>query len=98
MIVTVQKGAAATYAVNFQRHTAYMNWDNTALTAQYYKGLKNFVKDKISRSEWLSTLVKMIKKSVIIDNWVYERFMKKSQKNYVSLKVNKSHKSTQYNN
>ena len=40
----------------------------------------------------------MIKKSVIIDNWVYKRSMEKSQKNYVSLKVNKSHKSTQYNN
>ena len=94
----VQKGAAVTYAVNFQRHAAYMNWDDTALTAQYYKGLKNFIKDKISCSEWPSTLVKMIKKSVIIDNWAYKRSMEKSQKNYVSLKANKPHKSTQYNN
>ena len=94
----VQKGAAVTYAANFQRHAAYMNWDNTALTAQYYKGLKNFIKDEISRSERPSTLVKMIEKSVIIDNCVYKRSMEKSQKNYVSLKVNKSHESTQYNN
>ena len=94
----VQKEAAVTYAVNFQRHTAYMNWDDTALTTQYYKGLKNFIKDEIFHSERSSTLVKMIKKSVIIDNWVYERSMKKSQKNYVSLKVNKPCESTQYNN
>ena len=94
----VQKGAAVTYTVNFQRHTVYMNWDDTALTAQYYKGLKNFIKDKIFCSEWLSTLVKMIKKSVIIDNRAYKRSMEKSQKNYISLKANKSHESTQYNN
>ena len=94
----VQKGAAVTYAANFQRHTAYMNWDNTALTAQYYKGLKDFIKDKIFCSEWPSTLAKMIKKSVIIDNRAYKRSMEKSQKNYVSLKADKSHKSTQYNN
>ena len=94
----VQKEAAVTYTANFQRHTAYMNWDDTALTAQYYKGLKNFIKDEISHSERPSTLVKMIEKSVIIDNCVYKRSMKKSQKNYVSLKVKKPCESTQYNN
>ena len=94
----VQKGAAVTYAANFQRHAAYMNWDDTALTAQYYKGLKDFIKDEISRSERPSTLVKMIEKSVIIDNRVYKRFMEKSQKSYISPKANKSHESTQYNN
>ena len=94
----VQKGAAATYAANFQRHAAYMNWDDTALTTQYYKGLKDFIKDEISCSERPSTLAKMIKKSVIIDNRAYERSMKKSQKNYVSLKANKPCESTQYNN
>ena len=62
----VQKEAAATYAANFQRHTAYINWDNTALTAQYYKDLKDFIKDEIFCSERLSTLAKMIEKSVII--------------------------------
>ena len=94
----VQKGAAVTYAANFQRHAVYMNWDDTALTAQYYKGLKNFVKDEISCSERPSTLVKMIEKSVIINNRAYKRSMEKSQKNYISLKANKSHESTQYNN
>ena len=94
----VQKGAAATYAANFQRHAAYTNWDNTALTAQYYKGLKDFVKDKISRSERPSTLAAMIEKSVIIDNQAYERSMEKSQKNYTPPKANKPCKNTQYNN
>ena len=94
----VQKGAAATYAANFQRHAAYMNWNDTTLTAQYYKGLKDFIKDEIFCSEWPSTLVKMIEKSVIIDNCVYKRSMEKSQKSYVLPKVNKPHESTQYNN
>ena len=94
----MQKGVAATYAANFQRHTAYMNWDDTALTAQYYKGLKDFIKDKIFCSEQSSTLAKMIEKSVIIDNCAYKRFIEKSQKNYISLKADKPCESTQYNN
>ena len=94
----VQKGAAVTYAANFQRHATYTNWDDITLTAQYYKGLKNFIKDEISHSERPSTLAKMIEKSVIIDNRAYKRSMEKSQKNYVSLKANKPHESTQYNN
>ena len=94
----VQKGAAATYAANFQRHAAYMNWDDTALTAQYYKGLKNFIKDDIFCSERPSTLAKMIKKSVIINNRAYERSMEQSQKNYIPLKADKPCESTQYNN
>ena len=94
----VQKGAATTYATNFQKHAAYINWDNTALTAQYYKGLKDFVKDKISRSERPSTLAAMIEKSVIIDNWAYKRSMEKSQKNYLPPKANKPRENTQYNN
>ena len=94
----VQKGAAAMYAANFQRHAVYMNWDDIILTAQYYKGLKDFIKDEIFCSERPSTLVKMIEKSVIIDNCAYKRSMEKSQKNYISLKANKPCESTQYNN
>ena len=94
----VQKGAAATYAANFQRHTAYMSWDDTALTAQYYKGLKNFIKDEVFYSEWLSTLAKVIEESVIVDSQACERSVKKSQKSYISLKANRPCESTQYNN
>ena len=40
----------------------------------------------------------MIEKSVIINNRVYKRSMEKSQKSYISPKVNKPCESTQYNN
>ena len=33
-----------------------MNWDNTALTAQYYKELKNVIKNKILCTELSDTL------------------------------------------
>ena len=38
--------AAAIYTVNFQRLNMYINWDDTVLTAQYYKELKNIIKNK----------------------------------------------------
>lgn len=46
-----QRGSAATYTAEFQQHSGKTDWDNTALKAQYYWGLKDHVKDEIARSE-----------------------------------------------
>lgn len=67
-----QKGAAATYVTTFQRLTAATEWEDLALTAQYYKGLNDKVKDKITCGKHSDTLHKMIKQAIVIDNQVYE--------------------------
>ena len=43
-----QKGAAATYTAAFQVLTVTTEWGDATLSAQFYKGLKNNMKDKIT--------------------------------------------------
>jgi hypothetical protein len=43
------------------------------LTDQFYKGLKDVVKDDIARGERLDTLQRMISVVIKIDNRLYER-------------------------
>ena len=51
-----QKKAALIYAVCFQKVLFNLNWDNTALVKQFYRGLKKVVKNNIAREEWSTIL------------------------------------------
>jgi len=46
-----QKGPASSYAAEFQQYANRTQWDNAALTAQFYQGLKDCVKDNIVRGD-----------------------------------------------
>lgn len=72
-----QRGSAATYTAQFQQHMGKTDWDDSALKALYYEGLKDHVKDEIVRSGRPNTLHKMIEKAIEIDNRAYERSMEK---------------------
>jgi hypothetical protein len=43
-----QKGLAVVYTAEFQQHAPLTNWGDKAIYNYYYKGLKDYVKDKIS--------------------------------------------------
>ena len=45
-----------------------MEWDDDALTAIYYKGLKDPVKDELSRDEIPKDMDKIVEKAIRIDN------------------------------
>ena len=55
-----QKRAASIYAVWFQKVLFNLSWENAALAEQFYRGLKNVIKNDIAREEWLTTLQNMI--------------------------------------
>jgi len=46
-----QKGAAISYAAEFQAHSFKTGWNNDFLKAQFYKGLKDTVKDDMLHME-----------------------------------------------
>ncbi|TAQ86995.1 hypothetical protein B7494_g4699 [Chlorociboria aeruginascens] len=71
-----QKGSAATYTAEFQRDALRTKWNDAALCAQYYKGLKDKVKNEIAREGKPTELIAMIKKATDIDNRLYERDLK----------------------
>ena len=63
-----QKGSAVSYSVSFQHIAANTEWDDVALISQFYRGLREEVKDEIVRTDRSENLTKMIIRAVIIDN------------------------------
>jgi hypothetical protein len=54
-----------------------VDWGEKALIAQYYRGLKDTVKDEMARSDRPDDLEDTIKIAVRIDNRIYERALEK---------------------
>ena len=55
-----QKRAALMYVIWFQEVSFNLSWGDAALAEQFYKSLKNIVKNDIVWEEWSMTLQKMI--------------------------------------
>ena len=51
-----QKKTASMYTVQFQEILFNLSWDDAALTEQFYRNLKNIVKNNIVWEEQLTTL------------------------------------------
>jgi hypothetical protein len=71
-----------TYAQDYSAHliriSAHLNWGDEALLAKYYDGLKEDIKDEISRKEdEPEDLYAMIELSIKIDNRLFERKLQK---------------------
>ena len=66
--------SVAQYSSEFQRIVSVLQWDEKALIFNYYTGLKDNVKDEISRSGRPETLNELILLSTKIDGRIYERY------------------------
>jgi hypothetical protein len=74
-----QTGSVATYVSNFRRIMSYLQWNNAALTSQFYIGLKDHVKDEFARTGKPIVLEDMMETSITIDNRYYDRQLEKKQ-------------------
>ena len=63
-----QRGSAHSYTAKFQQIASFLKWGDSALSYQYYKGLKDNIKDCISNQEQPSSLNKLINMAIQIDN------------------------------
>ncbi|ELR02084.1 hypothetical protein GMDG_05244 [Pseudogymnoascus destructans 20631-21] len=63
-----QRGSAVAYTAEFQQHATLTNWGDEAICDQFYAGLKDHVKDEISRSDKPDDLREMIELAQKIDN------------------------------
>ena len=68
-----QTGSAADYASKFQQLAAQTQWGAVPLVAQFYKGLKDRVKDDVAQVNRPSQLQSMITLAIQIDDQQYER-------------------------
>ena len=67
-----QKGSATYYTTEFQKQSNSTNQSNNSLWAQYYEGLKDDIKDNITRDKQPSSLDKMIVAVIKIDTCLYK--------------------------
>ena len=72
-----QKGSAANYSTEFQRLSFHTGYDDEALKRSFYKGLKDKVKDELSRIDEPQNLTYLAKTSIKIDKHQYQRRMEK---------------------
>lgn len=68
-----QSGSTGRYSIEFQRIAAKLDWNDEALMVQFYKGLREDVKDDLSREPRPDDLAKYIELATKIDNRLYER-------------------------
>ena len=56
------------YITAFQSITAEIEWNVSTFTAQFYKELKNVIKNEITHMNRLTTLHAMISKTIMLNN------------------------------
>jgi hypothetical protein len=54
-----------------------VGWNDKAKMAQFYRGLKDVIKDELARQEKAETLHDLMEQAVRIDTRVYERSLEK---------------------
>ena len=74
-----QDGSAVTYAAEFQWITALTEWEDLFLNSMFYWGLKEAIKNEISRSDRPEELQDLINKAISIDGWMHEHQMKRKK-------------------
>ncbi|RXK39408.1 hypothetical protein M231_03361 [Tremella mesenterica] len=68
-----QTGSATSYATEFQRHAAYLNWNDEALRHNFFDGLKDDVKDKILTPNNFKTFGDLVNNSIKWDDLLFQR-------------------------
>ena len=73
LIKLKQKGSASKYTVYFKQLTIYISWREDALISQFYKGLKEDVKNEISKMDQSDDFAKYVAIAVCIDNCLFKQ-------------------------
>lgn len=74
-----QRGSATSYLADFRRYSVLVKWNDEAKMSQFYKGLKETIKDEIARGDRPKDLEKMIEQAIKIDTRLFERGIEKNQ-------------------
>ena len=72
-----QKGSAANYTADFQRVAFNTGFDEVAMRAAFYRGLKEEIKDELLHSDPATDFPSLVKLAVDIDERLYHRKMER---------------------
>ena len=74
MLLTLrQKNLAAQYATKFQRYTTQTSQNDNLQIDQFYKGLKDYIKDELACVDKLDTFKELIELAIRINRRLYKR-------------------------
>ena len=83
-----QNSSVSLYATEFTKLSGFLQWNDAALCAQFYRNLKSKIKDELSTMEKPSDLKKLIDICIRIDHRLYERHLERKlefpSQNYVN--------------
>ena len=75
-----QRGSASAYLADFMRHAVLVKWNDEAKAAQFYRGLKENVKDELSRIGKPATFQDLQDAAIRIDTRLFERQVEKGDR------------------
>lgn len=73
-----QTGAASLYAAEFRRLALSLGWGVKALRHRFVKGLKEELKDELSRNDPIEDFDALVERVVVLDNRLFQRRLQKT--------------------
>ena len=75
-----QKGSVTSYLAEFMRYAVLVKWNDEAKAAQFYRGLKDAIKDELSRVGRPANLKDLEAAAIRIDTRLFERLVEKGER------------------
>ena len=63
--------------------SAKTEWNDDTLVAIYYKGLKDYIKDKLLKNKASRDMKEIVKKAIKIDGYLKERRIEKRNQDFI---------------
>lgn len=76
-----QRGSASTYGTEFARYAVLVKWNDEAKAAQFYRGLKDIIKDKIAEIGRPKAYQELYDMAIRIDTRLFERQIERGDRN-----------------
>lgn len=89
-----QNNSVSLYATEFSRLSTQLGWNEAALCAHFYRGLKPNIKDQLALIDRPTELQRLMELSIKLDNRLYERYVERKLDNVQHIKT--SHAKTEY--
>jgi hypothetical protein len=74
-----QRGSVSAYMADFMRYAVLIHWNDQAKAAQFYRGLKDSVKDELARIGKPHSLKDLQEAAIRIDSRLFERYVEKGE-------------------
>ena len=71
------------YIARFYMISAKTEWNDDTLVAIYYKGLKDYIKDKLLKNKASRDMKEIVKKAIKIDGYLKERRIEKRNQDFI---------------